>query len=140
MPEARAAARERGHQVIGTEHVLLGLVASDDANLAAVALGDLGLDAATVGRLVDERGERGDAPARGHLRFGDDAKDALRITLDEALGLGHNHIGTEHIALALCSADGMAAQILADQGVTYDDLRARVLALLADRRESRGHG
>jgi Clp amino terminal domain, pathogenicity island component len=128
--EAQSAARERNHDAIGTEHVLLGL-ARDEASVATLALARCGLDPPTIERLVDERVERGERPVRGHIRFTSPAKKAMELALREALALGHNYIGTEHIVLALRRTDeGLAAQILAEQGVSRDDLRAAVLDIL----------
>jgi ATP-dependent Clp protease ATP-binding subunit ClpC len=76
----------------------------------------------------------GDEPVRGHIPFTPRAKKALELALREALALGHNYIGTEHIILALTRVDeGVAGQILAEQGVAYDDLRATTVRLLVGR-------
>jgi hypothetical protein len=134
VTEAQAAARARNHGYIGTEHVLLGLYAGDDANVAVRALARLGVDRAAVERLVDERVERGAAPVRGHIPFTPLAKKALELALREALALGHNYIGTEHIVLALRRVDeGVAGQVLAELGVSYGDLRATVMDVLTGR-------
>ena len=130
--EAQAAARDRHHAHIGTEHVLLGLFAAGDGDAAVRALDRLGVDRATVERLVDARVPRGDAPVKGHIPFTPNAKKTLERALREALGLGHSHIGTEHIILALRQVDeGVAARVLTDAGVTDDDLRTTVLDLVS---------
>jgi Clp amino terminal domain, pathogenicity island component len=129
--EAQEAARARNHSYIGTEHLLLGLFAADDQNVAVQALARLGLDRATVERLVDERVTPGTTPLKGHIPFTPRAKKTLELALREALSLGHNYIGTEHIVLALRQVeDGVAGQVLADQGVTVDALRAEIIKLL----------
>lgn len=130
---AQTAARDRHHPSIDTEHLLLGLLdRAARGNVAVKALARLGVDGATLERLVDERVPPGTAPVRGHIPFADRAKKILELTLGEALRLGHNYIGCEHIVLALRRVhDGLAAQILAEQGVTYDDLNAAVTDILA---------
>jgi ATP-dependent Clp protease ATP-binding subunit ClpA len=131
VTNARAAAEVRRHGFVGTEHVLVGLFAADDDNVAVTALGRLGADRASVERLVDERVAPGDEPVTGDIPFTPRAKQALERTLREALMLGHNYIGTEHIVLALRKVEeGVAAQVLADLGVAYDDLRTTIVQLL----------
>jgi hypothetical protein len=131
VTEAQAAARARNHGRVGTEHVLLGLYAGDDANVAVTALARLGVERAAIERLVDERVERGATPVRGHLPFSPHAKKTLELALREALALGHNYIGTEHIVLALRRVDeGAAGQILGELGVSYADLRATIIDVL----------
>ena len=130
--EAQNAARDRKHGTVGTEHLLLGLYAAGDGNLATVALDHLGLDRAAAERLVDARVAPGSAaPVKGHIRFSPGAKKTLELALRHALELGHNYIGTEHIVLALRQVeDGVAAQVMAEAGIGYDDLRAEVLVAL----------
>jgi ATP-dependent Clp protease ATP-binding subunit ClpA len=131
VTNAQAAAQARKHGFVGTEHVLLGLFAAQDDNVAVMALGRLGADRAAVERLVDERVTPGDEPVTGHIPFTPLAKQTLERSLREALMLGHNYIGTEHIVLALRKVeDGVGAQVLADLGVAYDDLRTTVVQLL----------
>jgi hypothetical protein len=131
--EAQSAARDRHHGYIGTEHVLLGLFAEGDENIAVRALDRLGVDRATVERLIDARVPPGpgDAPVKGHIPFTPRAKAVLERAFTEALALGHNYIGTEHILLGLHRIeDGIAAQVLADQEVGYDELRSTIVELL----------
>jgi hypothetical protein len=124
---AQAAARDRHHPTVETEHLLLGLFAGEDENVAVIALARLGVDRAAVERAVDERVAPGTDGPRGHVPFGAQAKKTLEITLREALRMGHNYIGCEHIVLALRRIeDGLAARILADLGVTYADLEQAV--------------
>jgi Clp amino terminal domain, pathogenicity island component len=130
---AQEAARSRNHDTIGTEHLLLGLYAVGDQAVAAIALGRLGLDAATVDRLVTEREPDGATPVKGHVRFSPGAKKALQGTVQQALALNHNYVGTEHMALALRQVpDGTAARIMEDAGVSYDDLKAQVVISLRE--------
>jgi hypothetical protein len=128
---AEAAARDRRHEWIGTEHLLLGLLANDDGNVAQQALARLGVDRATVERLVDELVPPGTEPVSGHIPFTPRAKKTLEVALREALHLGHNYIGCEHIALALRRLDeGVAAHVLAEQRVTYKDLERAIREVL----------
>lgn len=131
---AQTAARDRGHASVDTEHILLGLFAHDDGNVATVALGRLGLDRATVDRLVDERSPSSGSPVRGHLPFSPLSKKTLELSLREALRLGHNYIGCEHIVLGLARVgrSGVAGEILSDRGVTYDRLEATIRDVLRD--------
>jgi Clp amino terminal domain, pathogenicity island component len=133
---AQTEARERNHDLIGTEHVLLGLV-GDDATIAARALLRFGISRADIERLVDERAEPGPAPIRGHIPFTANSKRALELALREAIALGHNYIGTEHLLLGLRrTTDGLAGQFLAEHGVDYDELRAVVVDLVEASRTS----
>ncbi len=130
---AQTAARDRQHDAVETEHLLLGLFegGDDDAGVAVVALGHLGVDRATVERLVDERLPAGERPVRGHIPFTTQSKKTLELALREALRLGHNYIGTEHIVLALRRVDeGGAAQIMAARGVTYESLQSTIVGIL----------
>ena len=137
-PRARAAviaaqtvARDRQHEWIGTEHLLLGLYADGD-NLAVAALGRLGVERTAVERKVDELIPQGDAPVRGHSPFTPRAKKVLEVSLREALNLGHNYLGTEHVVLAIRGLDeGVGAQVLAELGVGTDPLRETIIGLLA---------
>ena len=125
---AQTAARDRRHPSIDTEHLLLGLFdTTARGNVAVKALARLGVDGVTIERLVDEQVPPGTAPVRGHIPFSARAKKILELTLREALRLGHNYIGCEHIVLALRREDnGVAATILAEQGVGYAELEAAV--------------
>ncbi len=129
---AQTIARDRSHQPIGTEHVLLGMYAAGDGNLATAALDRLGVDQDALERFIDEQRPPGSSPIRGHVRFGGDAKVALEGALDAAVELGHNYIGCEHLLLGISQGDGLGAHALADQGVAYDDLRPVVEALVTE--------
>jgi Clp amino terminal domain, pathogenicity island component len=131
---AQTAARDRGHTYVDTEHILLGLFAQDDGNVATEALSRLGLDRATVERLVDERSPAAGSRVSGHLPFSRLSKKALELSLREALRLGHNYIGCEHILLGLARVgrDGVAGEILSERGVTYDRLDAAIRDVLRD--------
>jgi ATP-dependent Clp protease ATP-binding subunit ClpA len=138
---AQEEARELDHNYIGTEHLLLGLLATADclANASLTALGYT---------LDDVRGQvvaivgRGKASPGGHIPFTPRAKKVLELSLREALQLKHNYIGTEHILLGLLrEGEGMAAQILADKH-PLQRIRADVLERVKSpaARESHGPG
>jgi hypothetical protein len=137
-PRARAAvvaaqtiARDRRHERIDTEHLLLALFANDDGNVAQQAFIRLGVDRGTAERLVDELVPPGAEPVSGHIPFTPRAKKTLELALREALRLGHNYIGCEHIALALRRLDeGVAAHVLAELRVTYKDLERAIRDIL----------
>ena len=129
---AREEARSLEHDYVGTEHLLLGLLRASDG-VAAKALSSLepGLET-TIRRKVEDRIGRGVSSGPGPLPFTPRAKKALQLARDEATSLGHNYIGTEHILLALAGlTDGLAAEMLAESGITLDRARAVVVGLLA---------
>lgn len=127
---AQEEARLLGHNWIGTEHLLLGLVHGDDAVGAKGLAGQVDLDDARE-RVRLAVGETAEEAPGGHIPFTPRAKHVLEMSLREALQLGHNYIGTEHILLALMSEhDGLASQILVAIGVDEEETRARTLALV----------
>jgi ATP-dependent Clp protease ATP-binding subunit ClpC len=122
---AQDEARMLNHNYIGTEHLLLGLL-SEGEGVAAQALKNMGVSVEDVRRQVD----RGEAEPGGHIPFTPRAKKVLELSLREALQLGHDYIGTEHILLGLVrEGDGVAAGIL---GADLGEVRRRVLELLAE--------
>lgn len=137
-PDAREAivlaqeeARRQRHDYIGTEHVLLGLLAESEG-VAGRVLGAVGitLDAARQ-RSEEIIGGCGARAPSGHIPFTPRAKKVLELSLREAVNLGHNHIGTEHVLLAIeREGEGVAMQIVHACGVQGDELREAVLAQL----------
>src|SRR6516162_723044 len=125
---AQDEAQLLGHGYIGTEHILLGLLAEGEG-LAAQALASLeiGLDAARV--LVAEIIGEGSGQPSGHIPFTPRTKKVLELSLREAQRLGDNYIGTEHILLGLArEGEGVGAQVLQRQGASLDRIQAQVLA------------
>ncbi|HWE87866.1 MAG TPA: Clp protease N-terminal domain-containing protein [Pseudonocardiaceae bacterium] len=116
---------------IGTEHLLFGLLEDPDG-LAAQALASLAGSLDAVRTAVEARLKTGDTTLKGHIPFAPDCKDALRRTLDEALSLNHNYIGTEHILLSLLMTDGQAAVILGELEIGYDATRAWLVERLTE--------
>jgi len=118
------------HNYIGTEHILLGLI-HEGEGVAAKALESLGISLDAVRQQVEEIIGQGQTPPTGHIPFTPRAKKVLELSLREALQLGHNYIGTEHILLGLIrEGEGVAAQVLVKLGADLNKVRAQVIALL----------
>jgi ATP-dependent Clp protease ATP-binding subunit ClpA len=183
--DAAEEARALRHRFIGTEHLLLALLAVDtgvarsvlwDAGLGhdrvveeverlvgrgqdplgeadAEALRAIGIDLEAVRAAIEEsfgpdalqppeppapaswllgrRRKPAPRPTGGRVPFSARAKKVLELSLREALRLGHDHIGTEHLLLGIIrEGDGVAAKILVDTGISLDELRSRVMAAL----------
>jgi len=127
---AQDEARRLDHDYIGTEHLLLGLL-HEGQGVAAQALDGLGVDLAEVRRRVEEIIGRGQHAPSGHIPFTPRAKKVLELSLREALDLGHDYIGTEHILLGIVrEGQGVAAQVLAAMGAGEDEIRAKMSELL----------
>jgi ATP-dependent Clp protease ATP-binding subunit ClpC len=124
---AQEAARTLNHSYIGTEHILLGLL-SEDEGVAASALRSLGVSLEAVRVQVEEVIGIGAHAPTAHIPFTPSAKRVLELALREALRLGHNHIGTEHVLLGLVrEGEGVAAQVLVRLGVTPNAVRAQIM-------------
>ena len=129
---AQEEARLLNHNYIGTEHVLLGLV-HEGEGLAAQALESLGVSLEAVRAQVEEIIGHGGQAISGHIPFTPRAKKVLELSLREALQLGHNYIGTEHILLGLIrEGEGVAAQVLVRLGADLPVVRSRVILLTSD--------
>ncbi|MCU1501653.1 MAG: ATP-dependent Clp protease ATP-binding subunit [Ilumatobacteraceae bacterium] len=125
---AQDEARELGHQQIGTEHLLLGLLQESDG-LAGRALNRLGISLEPTRRELNGLVGRGPGAPTGHIPFTSRSKKVLELSLREALQLGHNYIGTEHILLGIVRDDeGVATQVLEQQGAPGARVRDAVLA------------
>jgi prophage maintenance system killer protein len=127
---AQEEARELCHNYIGTEHLLLGLT-REEQGIAAKALEALGVSPAGVREKVLEQVGRGDRDPDHHIPFTPRAKKVLEFSLREAMNLGHNYIGTEHILLGLVrEGEGLAAKVLFSLGIELSAVREKVLELL----------
>src|SRR5437764_698744 len=127
---AQEEARMLNHNYIGTEHILLGLI-HEGEGVAAKALESLGIMLESVRQQVEAIIGQGQVPPTGHIPFTPRAKKVLELSLREALQLGHNYIGTEHILLGLIrEGEGVAAQVLVKLGADLNKVRAQVIALL----------
>ena len=128
---AQEEARLLNHSYIGTEHILLGLI-HEGEGVAAKALESLGISLEAVrSQVQDIIGQGGSSPS-GHIPFTPRAKKVLELSLREALQLGHNYIGTEHILLGLIrEGEGVAAQVLIKLGADLSRVRQQVIQLLS---------
>src|SRR5450432_2537201 len=127
---AQEEARMLNHNYIGTEHILLGLI-HEGEGVAAKALESLGISLEGVRQQVEEIIGQGQQAPSGHIPFTPRAKKVLELSLREALQLGHNHIGTEHILLGLIrEGEVVAAQVLVKLGADLNRVRQQVIQLL----------
>jgi ATP-dependent Clp protease ATP-binding subunit ClpC len=130
---AQEEARLLNHNYIGTEHILLGLVREGEG-VAALTLTSMGIRLDAVRGQVEKIIGQGQAAPAGHIPFTPRAKKVLELSLREALQLGHNYIGTEHILLGLVrEGEGVAAQVLQQLGADLDRVRQAVIRLLGER-------
>ncbi len=128
---AQEEARMLNHNYIGTEHILLGLI-HEGEGVAAKALESLNISLEAVRQQVEEIIGQGQAAPTGHIPFTPRAKKVLELSLREALQLGHNYIGTEHILLGLIrEGEGVAAQVLQKLGADLNRVRQTVIQLLS---------
>jgi ATP-dependent Clp protease ATP-binding subunit ClpC len=133
---AQEEARMLSHNYIGTEHILLGLIHEGDG-VAAKALESLGISLDAVRQQVEEIIGQGQQAPPGHIPFTPRAKKVLELSLREALQLGHEYIGTEHILLGLIrEGDGVAAQVLVKLGADLNRVRQQVIAISTGRHAS----
>ena len=134
---AQEEARMLNHDYVGTEHILVALI-REGGGIAAQALQSLGITEEAARQQVEEVVGRGQAdPQRGHFPFTPRAKKTLELALREALQLGHNYIGTEHILLGLIregEGTSPATQVLNGLGVDPNRVRQQVIQLVSARR------
>jgi Clp amino terminal domain, pathogenicity island component len=127
---AQDEARMLNHDYIGTEHILLGLI-HEGEGVAAKALESLGISLDAVRQQVEQVIGRGQQAPSGHIPFTPRAKKVLGLSRREALQLGHDYIGTEHILLGLIrEGDGVAAQVLVKLGADLNRVRGEVIHML----------
>src|SRR5665648_304516 len=128
---AQEEARSPKHNYIGTEHLLLGLLREEEG-IAAQVLTALDVNLDEVRMQVAQIVGMGDEVAAGQIPFTPRAKKVLELALREALSLGHNYIGTEHILLGLIKEnEGVAARILLDFDADSDKIRNEVIRMLS---------
>ena len=128
---AQDEARGLKHNYIGTEHLLLGLI-TEGEGVAAKALETMGIKGDAVRKSVIEIIGEGEKPVEGHIPFTPRAKRVFELSLREALQLGHNYIGTEHLLLGLLKeGEGVAAQVLTKQGADLAQVRQTVIQMLS---------
>jgi ATP-dependent Clp protease ATP-binding subunit ClpC len=127
---AQDEARALGHNYIGTEHILLGLLREEEG-LAARVLESLDITVEEVREQVERVVGRGDNAVTGQIPFTPRAKRVLELALGEALTLGHSYIGTEHVLLGIARENsGVASRILLDFDAEADKIRAAVIGVL----------
>ncbi len=138
---AQEEARLLDHDYIGTEHVLLGLL-HEDTEAAHDSLTAAGVDLDAARTAVEETIGRGPAEAEGNIPFTPRAKKVLELSLREALQLGHNYIGSEHVLLGLLrEGEGAGVRVLEKLGADFTDLRTDILTMLRSRQQPpRSHG
>ena len=136
LADARLEAARLGHEYVGTEHLLLALVA-DERGVSAAVLTNLGVDRPGVRHVVETTVRRGGgrAPQGADLPYTSRAKRVLGLAMAEARALHHSYIGSEHLLLGLVAEQtGIAAQVLAEQGLTLAGARAETVRLLGAER------
>jgi prophage maintenance system killer protein len=132
---AQHEARGLGHGSVGTEHLLLGLLAEGEG-VAALVLNSLGISLEEARDRVEEIAGRGPGTPAGHIPLTQRARKVLELSPREALQLGHTYVGTEHLLLSLLAErDGIPAQVLAGRGAPDALVRERVVAWVTGRYE-----
>jgi ATP-dependent Clp protease ATP-binding subunit ClpC len=127
---AQEEARMLDHNYVGPEHILLGLV-HEGEGVAAKALTELDVSLSAVRQQVEELIGRGQQAPSGHIPFTPRAKKVLELSLREALQLGHNYIGTEHILLGILrEGENVGAQVLVRMGTDLNRVRLEVIKLV----------
>jgi hypothetical protein len=130
LGQSETEAHRLGHGFVGTEHILLALFEVPES-LALKVLNELGITKSMAEEQVVGLIKRTEASEEGKLPFTPRAKAVLRAAVEEALQLGHNYIGTEHLLLGLfADEDSIAAKVLQDLGASQDIVRDRTLELL----------
>lgn len=129
---AEREAKRLNHEYIGTEHILLGLLA-ERHGVAGWALHNLGVD--LDGARLQVAGPLPESKKPGDLPVSPRAQQALADTLEECANLGHNYVGTEHLILALTrQLNGGATEVLSNLGVELEGIRQEVLNILGHAR------
>jgi len=127
---AQEEARRLNHNVVGTEHLLMGLLREGEG-IGAKALKNMGLDLKQVRQQIEMMIGVGPFTVQGPLGYTPRAKRVMELALDESRRLGHNYVGTEHILLGLIrEGEGVAAQVLANLGISMEKAQAEVMNLL----------
>ena len=129
---AQEESRMLGHNFIGTEHLVLGLI-QEEEGVAARVLASKGITLQAARRQVQNRVGPSTGPPGGSPPFTADAKRALDLSLREALHLGHDYIGPEHLLLGIIiEASSTGAQVLVDLGGDLAELRERVISRVSE--------
>jgi ATP-dependent Clp protease ATP-binding subunit ClpC len=132
---AQEEAQRLQHNYIGTEHLLLGLVREGEG-VAAKVLISLGVDLEKVRKAVEDIIARGDRIVLGEIGLTPRAKKVIELAVDESRLLNHNYIGTEHLLLGLIrEGEGIGAGVLESFGLSLQEVRAKTIQVLSDRRD-----
>lgn len=135
---AQEEALRLGHNNIGTEHILLGIVREGEG-IAAKALSALGLSTEKIQKEVEALIGRGQELTQT-IHYTPRAKKVIELSMDEARKLGHSYVGTEHILLGLIrEGEGVAARVLNNLGVSLNKARQQVLHLLGSNEAASSH-
>jgi ATP-dependent Clp protease ATP-binding subunit ClpA len=133
MQLANQEAQRFRHEYVGTEHILLGLVA-EGSGVAANVLKNLDIDPGKIRREVEvivRYGSGGEVPAPGRLPQTPRSKKVIEFAIQEARALNHNYVGTEHLLLGLLrEQEGVAAQVLLNLGLELEAVHREVMNLL----------
>jgi len=128
---AQEEARVLNHDLVGTEHILLGLI-HEGGGVGPRALESLGISLDVVRQEVEEIIGQGDHESPGSIPFTPRAKKVLDLSVAEAAQLGHDYVGTEHILLGLIrEGNGVAAQVLVKHGADPNRVRQQVILLIS---------
>ncbi|MGF1478636.1 MAG: ATP-dependent Clp protease ATP-binding subunit [Cyanophyceae cyanobacterium] len=124
---AQEEARRSGHNLVGTEHLLLGLL-GEGTSVAAVALKDLGISLASTRSTIEKLTGKGPGYSPANLPFTPKVKRIFEQSLQEARQLGQNYLAPEHLLLALIKdKESVATKVLVEQGVDLAQLRTRII-------------
>src|SRR5881397_2535651 len=125
---AQEEAKRLNHDYVGTEHILLGLIALGEG-VAAQVLANLGVDLRRVRAEIEKIVGTGDnVMLLGEIPFTPRAKKVLELAVEEAQNMGHSHVGTEHLLLGLIrEEEGVAARVLENLGIRLDVVREEVI-------------
>ncbi len=137
---AQEEARRLGHNFVGTEQILLGLI-GEGTGVAAKVLKSMGVNLKDARIEVEKIIGRGSGFVAVEIPFTPRAKRVLELSLEEARQLGHNYIGTEHLLLGLIrEGEGVAARVLENLGVDLSKVRTQVIRMLGETAEVSGSG
>ncbi|HEY9630239.1 MAG TPA: ATP-dependent Clp protease ATP-binding subunit [Coleofasciculaceae cyanobacterium] len=129
---AQEEARRLGHNFVGTEQILLGLV-GEETGIAARVLASLGVNLRETRLEVEKIVSRGSGAVASEVPFTPRGKRVLDLSVEEAQRLGHNHVGTEHLLLGLIQdGQGVAAQVLDNLDVDLEEIRDRVMQSIVE--------
>ncbi|ONK66369.1 uncharacterized protein A4U43_C06F7050 [Asparagus officinalis] len=135
---AQEEARRLGHNFVGTEQILLGLI-GEGSGIAAKVLKSMGISLKDARKEVEKIIGRGSGFVAVEIPFTPRAKRVLELSLEEARQLGHNYIGSEHLLLGLLrEGEGVAAQVLESLGADPTNIRSQVIRMVGENTEAVG--